>query len=200
MPRCPDAVLWATALNAAMERFDIDTPARVAAFLAQIAHESNDCRNVIENLNYSAKRLVVVWPRRFPTLESALPYAGQPERLANLVYANRLGNGEVASGDGWRFRGRGLIQLTGRTNYRIAGFATQLDLEWNPDQAAEPVPAALTAAHFWSSRGLNALADDRTDDDDAEDFTRITVAINGGRNGLVDRRRRWALAKAVLAA
>ena len=110
----PDA--WAGPLNAAMERFEINTPPRVAAFLAQVAHESGELARLVENLNYTAARLVAVWPTKFPTVEAAQPYERNPERLANRVYAKRLGNGDTASGDGWRFRGRGLIQLTGRNH------------------------------------------------------------------------------------
>lgn len=200
MPRCPSVPVWVAVLNEAMNRFDINSGDRVAAFLAQVAHESGDCRRLEESLNYSAKRLVVVWPRRFKTLAAAEPYAGQPERLANLVYANRLGNGDIVSGDGWRFRGRGLVSLTGRGNYRAAGVALGLGFEERPDLLIAPLPAALAAAQFWSSRGLNELADNRIDDDDDEDFVRISVIINGGRVGLADRRERWARAKVALAA
>ena len=107
----PDA--WVAALNPAMSDFDITTPPRTAAFLSQIAYESGEFNHLLENLNYSAQRLVQVWPSRFPTLPVAIPYAGDPEKLANFIYANRLGNGPPASGDGWKYRGRGLIQLDG---------------------------------------------------------------------------------------
>ena len=105
-------------------------------------------------------------------MEAATPYAHQPEKLANYVYARRLGNGDIASGDGWRFRGRGLLQTTGRGNYRSTGRALGLDLEAEPELLQQPGPAALAAAHFWSSRGLNELADDRND----VTMTRISCA------------------------
>jgi putative chitinase len=198
MPAAPDLVGWCHALNEAMIRFEINSPARVAAFLAQVAHESGELRRLVENLSYTAKRLVDVWPKRFPTLAQAQPFERQPERLANRVYANRLGNGDEASGDGWRFRGRGLLQITGRGNYRSCGAALGLPLEGQPELLETPVPAAAAAAQFWKSRGLNELADDRNDDNDDEDFVTITVIINGGKNGLTDRRAYWQRAKTVL--
>lgn len=200
MSRCPDVVLWASVLNEAMARFGITTRDREAAFLAQVAHESNDCRRLDENLHYSAARLVAVWPKRFPTIEIARAYEGKPERLADYVYANRLGNGSVESGDGWRYRGRGLLQITGRENYRLTGAALGIDLDAHPEMLAQPFVAAQAAAQFWSSRGLNALADNIAGDDADADFVRITVAINGGRNGLNDRRIRWQRTRAALAA
>ena|SRR2546426_3337295 len=199
LPAAQRLDVWCPALNAAMERFQIDSTARAAAFLAQVAHESNEFRNLVENLNYSAGRLMQVWPKRFPTLETATPYERQPEKLANYVYANRLGNGDSASGDGWRFRGRGLLQITGRGNYRSAGLALQLPLETEPERLETPEAAALAAAQYWQSRGLNELADDRNDDNDDEDFVRISTLINGGRVGLDARRLYWAKAKAALA-
>ncbi len=111
MPRC-NAANWAVPLSVAMERFAIDTPQRMAAFLAQVAHESAETACLEENLNYSARRLMAVWPKRFPTLAEAQPYARNPQNLANRVYSGRGGNGDAASGDGWRYRGRGLFQLT----------------------------------------------------------------------------------------
>src|SRR5687767_14886820 len=108
LPALADAAGWTDALNPALAQFEITTPPRIAAFLAQVALESMEFSHLVENLNYSAKRLMVVWPRRFPTLAAASPYARNPERLANHVYAKRLGNGDATSGDGWRFRGRGL--------------------------------------------------------------------------------------------
>jgi putative chitinase len=204
LPLAPQPDVWVSAFQGArprsgpLERFGITTADRLAAFLAQVAHESAGFTRLEENLNYSAKRLTAVWPRRFPTLESAHPYEHQPERLANLVYARRLGNGDADSGDGWRYRGRGLIQLTGRGNYRLCGQALALPLEAEPDQLLQPQIAALAAAQFWHSRGLNELADDRSGDDDDEDFTRISILINGGREGLESRRSYWAKAKSAL--
>jgi putative chitinase len=129
LPTLPNVAIWARALDEAMERFEIHTPERMAAFLAQIAHESSEFRRLVESLNYTGSRLMKVWPKRFQTLEKANEYARQPEKLANYVYAKRLGNGDVASGDGWRYRGRGLIQLTGRANYQTAGRALSRPFE-----------------------------------------------------------------------
>jgi putative chitinase len=197
-PRLASPLAWVTPLNAAAQRFEITTPERLAAFLAQIAHESAELTRLEENLSYSATRIMAVWPGRFPTLGSAQPFERAPEALANRVYASRLGNGDGASGDGWRFRGRGLLQITGRGNYRTAAQALLLPLEGEPERLATPDVATLSAAHFWHSRGLNELADDRSGDDDDADFVRISVIINGGPNGLHERRRYWALAKAAL--
>jgi putative chitinase len=197
MPHTKNPASWLEVLNEALERFEISSRARVAAFLGQIAHESAELNRVIENLNYSVQGLRATWPKRFDSLQKAEEYARKPERIANYVYAKRLGNGDQASGDGWRFRGRGLIQLTGRGNYRATGLALGLPLESNPDVLVEPRPAALAAGYFWKSRGLNELADDRNDDNDDEDFVQITVTINGGRNGLADRRRYWQTARQV---
>jgi putative chitinase len=199
MPQCPDVSLWSVSLNDAMDRFEINNPQRAAAFLAQIAHESGELGKLVENLNYSAKRLMEVWPKRFATLEKARLYERNPERLANYVYAKRLGNGDEQSGDGWRYRGRGVIQVTGRSNYRTIGDVLQLPLEAEPERLEEPEAASLSAAYFWKSRGLNELADDRNDDDDDEDFVTISVIINGGRSGLKGRRAYWAIAKSALA-
>jgi putative chitinase len=182
-----------------MGRFDITSAARMAAFLAQIAHESGQLTRLAENLNYAAKRLMQVWPNRFPTLEKAQQYERNPEKLANCVYAKRLSNGDEASGDGWRYRGRGIIQLTGRGNYRAAAMGIGLPLEDEPDLLLQPGPAALSAAWFWKSHGLNELADDQNDDNDIEDFRTITKRINGGTVGLNERLALWERAKGVLA-
>jgi putative chitinase len=198
LPALPNAPTWTAALNAALDRFEINTPARIAAFLAQTAHESGEFRRLVENLNYSAAGLCKTWPNRFANLDAAKPYDRNPELIANYVYAKRLGNGDTASGDGWRFRGRGLIQLTGRGNYRSCGLAVTLPLETEPQRLETPEAAALAAAQFWQSRGLNHLADDQSDDNDDEDFVAITKIINGGTAGLSSRRTYWARAKAAL--
>jgi putative chitinase len=193
MPKAPPG--WRGPLNAAMKEWDIDSPERVAAFLAQVAHESSELRRLEENLNYSAARLRAVWPKRFPDDATATRYANDPERLANYVYAGRMGNGDAASGDGWKFRGRGLIQLTGRSNYVACKAALGLDVVRSPDLLREPLPAARSAGWFWKSRGLNELADADPEDDDEEDFVAITSLINGGRTGLADRIAYWRKAK-----
>lgn len=195
LPLCRDPSTWATALSAAAARFEIDSAPRIASFLAQTGHESGQFNRLVESLVYSTpQRLMTVWPKRFPTLASAAPYVRNEQRLANFVYANRMGNGDAQSGDGYKYRGRGLIQVTGRSNYQGCGKALGLDLLNDPDLLLQPRNAALSAGWFWSSRGLNALADDRTDDNDLEDFTAITKAINGGTQGLKER---FALFKAV---
>jgi len=199
LPAAERLEVWCPALNTAMERFQINSAARAAAFLAQVAHESSEFHHVLENLSYSAARLLEVWPRRFLTLDAALPYERQPEQLANYVYANRLGNGDPASGDGWRFRGRGLLQTTGRDNYRAAGLALGLPLEDQPEQLETPGIAALAAAQFWQSHGLNELADTSDGPTGDATFARITQTINRGLLGLDARRKYWALAKAALA-
>lgn len=163
-----------------MRTYGIDTNERRAAFLAQISVESGQLHNVEENLNYSAPRLRVVWPRRFRTDPVANDFAHNPEALGNSVYANRLGNGDAASGDGYRYRGRGLMQTTGRDNYRAAGF------ENNPEALADPITAAASAARFWSSNGLNGRT---TTVLSREQFNGITRTVNGGDNGSDER---WA--------
>ena len=187
-PACNDPDGWARALPPALERFEIDSPPRIASFLAQTGYESSQFNRLVESLLYkTALRLTKVWPKRFPDAQSAEPYVGDEEKLANFVYADRLGNGDVGSGDGYRFRGRGLIQLTGRSNYAIAGKALALPLVEQPDLLLIQRNAAVSAAWFWGSRGLNALADDLTGDDDLEDFATITQRINGGKVGLQER-------------
>lgn len=180
------AAAWAPPLSAAMAAYAIAGPRRQAAFIAQLAHESAGFTRLEENLNYSASRLMQVWPTRFPTADKALLYAHNPEKLANHVYANRMGNGDEASGDGWRFRGRGPIQLTGRTNYAEAsadlfGSVGMPDrLVEIPDSVLDPWVGAAVAARFWYVRKLNDLAD-------IEDWEQITRRINGGLHGLEDR-------------
>ncbi len=196
LPSLADPAAWVAALSPACVRFEIDTPGRLAAFLAQVAHESGELHRLVEQLNYTAARLMVVWPSRFPTLASAQPYEHQPEKLANHVYANRNGNGDEASGDGWTYRGRGLFQLTGRLNYRTAGTRIQLPLEQEPNRVAEPAIAAMTAGSFWSARSLNRLADMNTENA----FDEISQRINGGTQGLAERRAYWIRAKEALAA
>ena len=178
------AMRWTPALNETMERFDISNKYRIAAFLSQVAHESGGFKFVVENLNYSADALLRVFPKYFPTPEIANAYARQPERIANRAYANRMGNGDEASGDGWAYRGRGLIQLTGKNNY--ASFSLQMDNNClvEPDIVAEPKLAALSAGWYWNSRNINPVADT----DDVKEVTRL---VNGGYNGLADREAKY---------
>lgn len=179
-------------LQAAMDEFGVTTPLRAAAFLAQLAHESAQLTRFVENLNYSAKGLLATFGKYF-TPALAAQYARQPERIANRVYANRLGNGPESSGDGWRYRGRGAIQITGRENYRTYGDLLGADLVNNPDQAAAGAVTFRTAGAFWKSKGCNELAD-------RQDFITITKRINGGTNGLPDRQQFYDRAKRVLMA
>jgi putative chitinase len=178
-------------LQTAMNEFGITTRLREAGFISQISHESGGLTRFEENLNYSAKRLREVFPKRFPTAASADAVAHQPEKIGNVIYANRLGNGDVASGDGFRYRGRGVIQLTGRANYREFGTLAGRDLEGNPDQAATPEVAFRIAAAFWKSRGCNELAD-------KQDVRGMTLKINGGTIGLPERQQLFNRAKQVL--
>lgn len=164
---------------------------RQAHFYAQVAHESGGFRIVHENLNYSVYRLRQVWPKRFPTAKSATPYARNPEALANHVYGSRMGN--VNPGDGWRFRGRGPIQLTGRDMYQTVGRVIGMDLEANPDLVTQPEIGWLAAAGLWLVKGCNGPAD-------RDDLERVTRLINGGQNGLEDRRRYLGKARKVFIA
>ena len=184
---------WTDSLNETFERFDINTPERQAAFIGQCSHESGGFKILQENLNYSAEGLQKTWPKRFATLADAEPYARQQEKIANKVYAGRNGNGDEASGEGWRYRGRGCIQLTGKANYNAAGDALNVDFLTNPDIVATPQYATLTAGWFWFTHDLNPLAD-------ARDDLAITRKINGGINGLDDRIARTQKALDVLKA
>jgi putative chitinase len=188
----PVAGVFVSALNDAMERFKIQGQLRVAAFLAQVGHESGQLRTLVEDLNYSADGLIRTWPKRF-SLATATNAARKPEQIANIVYASRLGNGPAVTGDGWRYRGRGLIQVTGWVNYQACGSALGLDLLTKPELLEQPSYAALSAAWFWSSNGLNNLAD-------GGQFEAITRRINGGLNGQPERLKLWAKASSVLAA
>lgn len=207
LPKNTKTAQWTPILNDTMKEFGIDLNYdRIAAFLAQIAHESGELRRLIESLKYTkAQTICDTWPDRFPTLADAAPYVstkgvndGKDQALANRVYGDRLGNGPIASGDGWKFRGRGLIQTTGRGNYEQVGGVLGLNLVANPDLLTQPVNAARSAGYFWQSRGLNALADDFSNDNDDSDFKTITKLINGGTKGLSDRRINWARARKVL--
>lgn len=159
----------------------INSPLRECAFLAQVGHESAEFHTVVENLNYSAEGLHATWSSRFPTVESAIPYARQPEKIANFVYANKNGNGSEASGDGWKYRGRGLIQITGAANYKDFGRLVE------PSYLETPQGAVESACWFWDKHSLNTSAD-------TKDMLTITKKINGGLNGYDDRMRLYNLA------
>jgi putative chitinase len=174
-------------LNRHMPRYGIDSPARVAMFLAQIAHESQDFTRVSENLNYSAQGLANTWPGRYAAVGSRTPNAlamrlqRNPEAIANNVYSNRMGNGDEASGDGWRYRGKGLKQLTGKHNHRACGEAIGVDLIKRPELLLGPEYAVESACWFWEANNLGPLAD-------RGDLGAVTRKINGGLIGLDDRR------------
>lgn len=196
---------WLPHVQSAMARFGIESERQVAAWLAQTAHESGGYTMLTENLNYKAATLAVCWPNRFAVLGPdkkpikengknvptavANSIAGKPELIANMVYSSRMGNGPAESGEGWKYRGRGLKQLTGKDNYTRCGAALGLDIVANPDLLLEPEGAALSAAWFWSVNKCGPLAD-------ADDFVGLTKKINGGTIGLPDREKRY---KAVLA-
>ena len=177
----PDAVIAMIPDTAA--KFQINTPLRLAHFLAQCGHESGGFRLTKENLNYSAKGLNGIFKKYFPTLESALPYERKPEKIANKVYGGRMGNGPEASGDGAKFCGRGYIQLTGRDNYTAFGKAIGEDVTVNPQIVAEKY-ALLSAAWFFSKNKLHIMADGGASD---AVVTSITKRVNGGTIGLADR-------------
>lgn len=154
----PAAGEYVVALNAAMDRFLINTPKRAAHFIAQVVHESGQLVRMRENLNYSASALRLTWPKRFPSIEIAMLYARQPEKIANYVYAKRMGNGDEKSRDGWRYRGAGWIQITGRTNHEEVAGAMQVMGDVG-DWMATVHGAALSAAWFWWKSGCNRWAD-----------------------------------------
>ena len=183
---------WVDPLNETFARFDISTPLRQAAFIGQAGHESGNFTRLSEGLSYSAERLMVIWPKRFPNLEIAQKYARNPKALANNVYANRMGNRDEASGDGFRFAGAGLFQLTGHSNFYHAGQALGEDFVMQPELVKTPRFAALTAGWFWDTHKLNQYADSR-------DYKTMCRKINGGLIGLIDREKHINHALAVLA-
>lgn len=164
---------WTESLNQAMEKFSINTPQRQAAFLSQLGHETAGLGLLEENLNYSTDGLMKVFSKYFASRSAAEQYARKPEKIANLVYSGRMGNGDEASGDGWKYRGRGPIQLTGKTNYREAGRALGLDLVASPERVLDPEVGSLVAAWFWSRSNLNRYAD-------RKDNVTISKIINTG--------------------
>jgi putative chitinase len=177
----PDAVIAMIPDTAA--KFQINTPLRLAHFLAQCGHESGGFRATQENLNYSAKGLMGIFKKYFPTEAIANQYARNPQKIASKVYANRMGNGTEASGEGYKFRGRGYIQLTGKDNYTAFGKSIGEDMTANPDKVASQY-ALLSAAWFFSKNGLHKMADEGASD---VVVTKITKRVNGGTIGLPDR-------------
>lgn len=185
------AVQYAPLLAIAAHRYHIDTtPRRVAAWLATLAHESARFTRLVENLNYSAEGLAATWPARYADMAGqpsalAQSIARKPATIASLTYANRMGNGPSETGDGWIYRGRGLIQITGRDNYDRSGDALGLDLILNPERLEDPYYAALSAAEWWHRHGCNELAD-------TGDLADVTRRVNGGLAGLDDRLKLYA--------
>ena len=184
---------WFDPLLETFARFDINTPLRQAAFMGQCQHESGNFKTLQENLNYKPEALMRVWPSRFPDMETALEYAHNPEKIANKVYAGRMGNGDEESGDGWLYHGRGLIQLTGKDNYALCGDSLMLDLLRDPDILLTPQGACLSAGWFWRKHGLNECAD-------VKEYILMTKRINGGNLGLEDRVAKMDTALGVLTA
>lgn len=184
---------WAEAISAACGKYDIINDERVAMFIAQVAHESNRFAATVENLNYSASALRSVFGKYFPTDALAAEYARQPSKIASRVYANRLGNGPEGSGEGWKYRGRGLIQLTGKNNVRkfsVAQFGDERLVE-DPSPLEAKDLASMSAGWFWQMNGLNEIAD-------RLDIEAATKKINGGLNGLDDRKEKWITIRAAM--
>lgn len=182
------AAIWYDPLIQAMQKFNILSPIQQAMFIAQVAHESGMFRLTEESFAYRPERLTQIFPKYFKTQADVNAVIGKPQAIANRVYANRMGNGDAGSGDGFKYRGRGLIQLTGRTNYTLAANALNVDLINYPDAVAQPEYAALTAAWFWYMHGCNDLASQGK-------YESITRAINGGTIGLQERLRLLAICK-----
>jgi putative chitinase len=180
IPGNPYLEHWCEALNMILPDYDIDTPQRVSAFLAQCAHESGGFRFLKENLNYQAASLRKVFPKYFPSDELATAYANKPEMIANRVYGGRMGNSDEHSGDGYKYCGRGLIQLTGKSNYQNFADSIETAVEDIPEFLATFEGAVQSACWFWESNNLNQFAD-------KGDILTMTKRINGGTIGLEDR-------------
>lgn len=191
IPGNPYVDQWHAALSQLLPDYGIDTPQRIAAFVAQCAHESANFRILRENLNYRWESLRKVFPKYFPDDATAQAYAKQPEKIANRVYANRMGNGPEESGDGWRYCGRGLIQLTGRINYQDFADSIETPLDQITDYLGTFEGAAQSACWFWEKNGLNKWAD-------TGDIKELTRRINGGYIGLEDRIKHYNHALHVL--
>jgi putative chitinase len=191
LPKNPYVDHWHEALEQLLPDYDINTPQRIAAFIAQCAHESGGFVALKENLNYKAATLRKIFPKYFPDDATAAKFAGKQEAIANKVYASRMGNGPEASGDGFRYCGRGLIQLTGKNNYQAFADSLEMDVEDVPEYLATFEGAAQSACWFWESNNLNRFAD-------KGDIKGLTKAINGGYIGLEDREHHYNHALHVL--
>jgi putative chitinase len=191
LPGNPYIDYWYHALEQALPDYDINTPRRVAAFVAQCAHESGNFKFLKENLNYKAESLMRVWPRYFPDIDTARRYAHNQEAIANRAYGGRMGNGDEASGDGAKFCGRGLIQLTGRSNYQAFADSIETHIDDIPEYLATFEGATQSACWFWETNNLNRFAD-------VGDIKGMTKVINGGFLGLEDRIKHYEHALHVL--
>jgi putative chitinase len=187
----PNSNHWFEALCEILPGYDINTVPRVAAFLAQTAHESGGYRAIKENLNYKAESLCKVWPRYFPDMATAKSYEKQPERIANRAYGNRMGNGPEESGDGWKYAGKGLIQLTGKDNYTRYAESLEISVEEASEHLTTFEGCVQSAAWFWEANNLNQWAD-------SGDILTMTKRINGGTIGLEDRQKHYTHALHVL--
>jgi putative chitinase len=195
-----DPAKWHQAVIDTCAEFEINTPQRIAGFLAQTSHESGGYTMLTENLNYRAATLAACWPNRFAVMDAdkkpikkdnklvptavANAIAGKPELIANLVYSSRMGNGPAESGEGWKYRGRGLKQLTGKDNYTRCGATLGVDFVGNPDLLLEPIYAARSAGWFWKANNLSTFADNN-------DILGMTKKINGGTIGLAERQAKY---------
>lgn len=180
-PNCKNAEELCNLMDNLLLQYGIDTKERVNSFIAQCGHESGGFTRFVENLNYSAKGLRTTFPKYFPDDTTAIAYERKPEKIANKVYANRMNNGSESSGDGWKFRGRGPIQLTGKANYEMFSKDTGIDLIQNPDLVLTDNTTLLrTAIWFWNKNNLNQYAD-------KNDIKTMTKKINGGYIGLEER-------------
>jgi putative chitinase len=179
-PNCKKASEFSDSLNRVFAYRDINTKLRVCMFLCQVGHESQGLTRLVENLNYSAGALTRTWPNRFPSIDIAKLYERKPEEIANKVYSNRMGNGPPESGDGFRYRGRGLIQLTGKSNYQACATALGVDLGTMPAFLESVDGACRSAGWFWTTVSGNFYSD-------SGDIINLTRKINGGLNGLADR-------------
>jgi putative chitinase len=191
IPGNPNLDHWYESLCEILPDYDINTVQRVSAFLAQCAHESGGFRAIKENLNYKAESLCKVWPRYFPNIDIARQYAHQPEKIANRAYGGRMGNGPEESGDGWKFCGRGLIQLTGKDNYSRYAASTEQTLDEASEHLTTFEGCVQSAAWFWEANNLNQYAD-------SGDILTMTKRINGGTLGLEDRQKHYTHAIHVL--
>jgi putative chitinase len=196
LPKNPYVEHWHRALSQLLPDYDINTPNRIAAFVAQCAHESGGFMVLKENLNYKAATLRKIFPKYFPNDQIANDYASRPNKqvaIASKVYANRMGNGDEASQEGWKFCGRGLIQLTGKSNYQAFADSLEMDINDVPEYLATFEGAAQSACWFWETNKLNRFAD-------TSDLRGMTKVINGGYKGMEDREAQYARALRLLGA